>query len=253
MPALGPPAGMRVAVVGACGGIGLAVVAGLRALGAVPLLLDLPASIRQAGQADAIPIDVGDRASVAAAFATVQAGGALQGLVNLAGFAAEKHPVGTLDPATWDDVVAVNLGGAFNVVQAALPLLRDAARPDSPSAIVHVASGLAARLMPGYAPYGAAKAGLIALTKSIAVENAPLVRANAVAPGAVETAFLQGGTGRPPGTGAVLDLTAYLRTVPMGRVALPADVAGPILFLLSPAAGYMTGQVLWVNGGALTP
>lgn len=253
MIALSPVPGMRVAVIGACGGIGLAVVDELRKRGAVPLSLDLEASIREANLPDAIPIDVQDRDSVVAAFCTVKAAGELHGMVNLAGFAAAKQPVASVDPATWDEVIAVNLGGAFNVAQAALPLLRDAARPDAPCAIVNVASGLAARLMPGYGPYGASKAGLIALTKSLAVENAPLVRANAVAPGAIQTAFLTGGTGRSAGTGPSLDVDAYLRSVPMGRIGRPADVAGPILFLLSPAAGYMTGQVLWVNGGALTP
>ena len=110
--------------------------------------------------------------------------------------------------------------------------------------------------MPGYGPYGASKAGLIALTKSIAMEEAPLVRANAVAPGAVRTAFLEGGTGREgraKGGGTRLDVAAYVRGVPMGRIAEAEDVVGPILFLLSGASGYMTGQVLWVNGGALTP
>ena len=90
------------------------------------------------------------------------------------------------------------------------------------------------------------------LTKSIAVENAPLVRANVVAPGAVDTEFLRGGTGRGE-AGPRLDVSAYAKTIPMGRIATPEDVAGPILFLCGPGSAYMTGQVLWINGGALTP
>lgn len=247
--ALGPERGSRIAVVGGCGGIGRAVVDGARELGAEVVVLDLPASLR--GEAG-IVLDVTDPRSVADAFAELARGGGLHGLVNLAGYAAAKQPVAEVGHATWSDVVAANLTGAFLVAKAALPLLRATATPERPSAIVHAASGLASRLLPGYGPYGAAKAGLIALTKSLAVENAPLVRANAVAPGAVETAFLDGGTGRAP-HGERLDVSAYVRTVPMGRIAVPEDVAAPILFLLSPGAAYMTGQVLWINGGALTP
>ena len=247
---LAPAKGSRIAVVGASGGIGRALVAALHAAGAEPIALDLPEVL---GPGAGIPIDVQDPASVAAAFAAL---GPLQGVVNLAGFTAARNPVETLDPADWAEVLAVNLTGAFHVAQAALPLLRAGAAPGTPASLVHVASGLAARLMPGYGPYGAAKAGLIALTKSIAVENAPLVRANAVAPGAVQTAFLDGGTGRASPKSLAsprLDVSAYVRTIPMGRIAEPEDVAGPILFLLSAASAYMTGQVLWVNGGAYTP
>ncbi len=208
--------------------------------------MDLPASL---GGDEGVGIDVGDAGSVAACFAGV---GPLQGLVNLAGFTAAKRPVGALEPSAWDEVLDVNLTGAFRVAQAALPLLRAGGTAERPASLVHVSSGLAARLMPGYGPYGAAKAGLIALTKSIAVENAPLVRANAVAPGAVQTAFLEGGTGRASQEGR-LDVSAYVKGVPLGRIGTADDVAGPILFLLSGAAGYMTGQVLWVNGGAHTP
>ncbi len=247
-----PKAGTRIAVVGGCGGIGRAVVDAALGCGMRVTVLDLPASLREAPPpfaAAAGPIDVTDPASVAAAFAGLDG---LDALVNLAGFTAEKVPVETLDPARWNAVVAANLTGAFLVAQAALPLLLASGRGGTPAALVHVSSGLAARLMPGYGPYGAAKAGLIALTKSIAVENAPLVRANAVAPGAVDTEFLRGGTGRGA-TGPRLDVSAHASTIPMGRIATAADVAGPILFLCGPGAAYMTGQVLWINGGALTP
>ena len=145
-------------------------------------------------------------------------------------------------------VIDANLTGAFLVAKAALPRLK-AGRGAS---LVNVSSGLAARLRPGFGAYGASKAGLIALTKSIAVENAPDIRANVVAPGAVATAFLRGGTGRAEAA-VRLDVDAYARALPLGRIAEPADVVGPILFLCGPGAAYMTGQVLWVNGGGLTP
>jgi 3-oxoacyl-[acyl-carrier protein] reductase len=249
---LTPPPGTRIAVVGGCGGIGRAVVQAALDCDMRVTVLDLATSLQQAPPPEGVrvgSIDVTDVATIPAAFAGLNG---LDALVNLAGFAAEKVPIETLDPAQWGAVVGANLTGAFLVAQAALPLLRASGASGVPSSLVHVSSGLAARLMPGYGPYGASKAGLIALTKSIAVENAPLVRANAVAPGAVDTEFLRGGTGRSA-TGPRLDVSAYASTIPMGRIATAQDVAGPILFLCGPGAGYMTGQVLWINGGALTP
>ncbi len=113
---------------------------------------------------------------------------------------------------------------------------------------------MAQKPSPGYGSYGVAKAGVIALTKLVAAEEAPLIRANAVAPAAVDTAFLRGGTAHgAPGQEMRLDLDAYLRTVPLARLATPEDVVGPILFLLSPAARYVTGQTLHINGGSLMP
>lgn len=235
-------------MVGGCGGIGRALVAACLSLDHRVTVLDLPGSLLAhpppAGVA-ARPLDVTDPAGIAAAFDGIPA---LDALVNLAGYADARVAVDALDPARWQGVIDANLTGAFLVARAALPRLRAGTAP----ALVHVASGLAARLQPGYAAYGASKAGLIALTKSIAAENAPALRANVVAPGAVDTAFLHGGTGRDR-TAARLDTEGYARTLPMGRIATAADVVGPILFLCGPGAAYMTGQVLWVNGGGLTP
>ena len=112
---------------------------------------------------------------------------------------------------------------------------------------------LALKPTPGYGPYSVSKAGILALTRLLAQEGAPVVRANAIAPSAVDTAFLRGGTGRggDDATSARLDLDAYLKTVPLGRLATAEDVVGPILFLLSNASAYVTGQTLHVNGGLL--
>ena len=85
------------------------------------------AAVLEGSEPGAVAIDVQDRASVVAAFRAVEAGGPLQGLVNLAGFTGAKAGVETLDPAVWDEVVGVNLSGAFHVAQAALPLLREGA------------------------------------------------------------------------------------------------------------------------------
>ena len=95
---------------------------------------------------------------------------------------------------------------------------------------------------------------MIALTKTFALEHAKRVRVNAVAPGPVDTAFLRGGTGRSDENGPLhIDLDVFNKLIPMGRVAVPEDIVGPIMFLLGPNSRYMTGQTLWVNGGAYMP
>jgi 3-oxoacyl-[acyl-carrier protein] reductase len=250
----GLPAGRRIAVVGAAGGIGRALVAALTSTNMRVAALDLPSSLARhppAGVAAAVPVDATDETAVEAALeeAAGRLGG-LDALVNLAGFTREKASVADTPPAAWDEVIEGNLRSTFLACRAALPHLR-AGRE---AAIVNVSSGLALKPTPGYGPYAAAKAGVLALTRLIAQENAPQVRANAVAPAAVDTAFLRGGTGRggdETDRVARLDVEAYVRTVPLGRMAAPADVVGPILFLLSPASGYVTGHTLHVNGGLL--
>jgi NAD(P)-dependent dehydrogenase (short-subunit alcohol dehydrogenase family) len=245
-------AGTRLVVVGGCGGIGRALVEAALGLDLRVVVLDLPASLEAAPPPPGVisqPIDVSDPDSVAAAFAGI---GGIDALVNLAGFTNARTPIEELDLAEWNAIVGANLTGTFLVARAALPMLRAAGTPEAPSAIVHAASGLASRLMPGFGPYGASKAGVIALTKALAVECAPVVRANAVAPGAVDTAFLRGGMGRERND-VHLDRARYESTLPMGRIARADDVVGPILFLCGPGSAYMTGQVLWINGGGLTP
>jgi 3-oxoacyl-[acyl-carrier protein] reductase len=118
-----------------------------------------------------------------------------------------------------------------------------------------MASGIASLGTPGYGPYGAAKAGVITLAKTLAQEWAPAIRVNAVAPAAVDTAFLRGGTGRgrEDGPPERLDVEGYVQRIPLARIATPVDVVGPILFLLGPASAYMTGQTLHINGGSLLP
>lgn len=253
--ALAPPAGRRIAVVGACGGIGRRLVERLLAAGCEVAALDLPASLERHPSpegARAISLDATDEAAVEAAFAQVDAAfGALDGLVNLVGFARERVPVEQTSLGTWEEVIEGNLASTFLACRAALPLLHRGTE----AAIVNTSSGLALKPTPGYGPYSVAKAGVLALTRLIAQENAPRVRANAVAPAAVDTAFLRGGTGRggDDATGTRLDLEAYLRAVPLARIAQADDVVGPILFLLGPASAYVTGQTLHVNGGLLMP
>lgn len=249
---LGPPEGGRVLVAGGCGGIGREVVAALVAGGSRVAVLDLERSIGEhpvpAG-ARAHAVDAGSERSVATAFAAVSRDwDGLEGFVNLVGFSPQLEPVAAMPAATWMDTVAGNLNAAFLLCRAALPLLKKG----KDAALVNTSSGLGLRSMPGYGPYSASKAGIVSLTKTLAMENAPAVRANAVAPAAVDTQFLTGGTGRDRRE-THIDLAAYVKAIPMGRVAVAADVVGPILFLLGPGAAYMTGQVLYINGGMLTP
>ncbi|WP_439550643.1 SDR family NAD(P)-dependent oxidoreductase [Falsiroseomonas sp.] len=241
----------RLAVLGGAGGIGRALVARAAAEGWRVSVLDLPASLARHPVPDgvrAIPVDATDAASVSTAFAQLDDG--LEGFVNLAGFLLGMRKLESVEPEFWDEVVTGNLRAAFLTARAALPLL---AKGDNP-AMVQMVSGLAAHTRPGYGPYAACKAAMVSMTKTLALEAAPLIRVNAVGPGAVDTAFLRGGTGRSDEAGQTnVDIPAYSAMMPLKRIAVPSDVVGPVMFLLGPDSAYMTGQVLWVNGGAYMP
>lgn len=252
---LAPDAGTHVVVAGGCGGFGQPLVRACLDSGMRVTVLDLPASIDRhplPGAAAAVPCDVTDPAQVADAFGRLDTDGArLDLLVYLVGFILTPPPLlDAVSPEQWDAIQAGNLRGAYLTCRAALPLLR-ATRSGS---IVLVSSGLAYAARPGFAPYVAAKAGLIGLTRALAIENAPAVRVNAVAPSASHTAFVGGGTGRggeDADHGWFLD--NHADPPPLGRSCEPDDVIGPILFLAGNAARFMTGQVLHVNGGRITP
>jgi 3-oxoacyl-[acyl-carrier protein] reductase len=94
---------------------------------------------------------------------------------------------------------------------------------------------------------------VIALGKALATECAPRIRVNVVSPGVFDTAFLQGGTGREARKSASINKDSYHQIVPLKRLGYPTEMAGPILFLAGPAASYITGQVLHVNGGIWAP
>ena len=214
------------------------------------MVLDLAASLeRHRPPCDALPIDLRSEEDVSrAAAALASRWPRIDGFVNLAGYAGPVQPLAETDARAFDEVVAVNLRGLFLSTKAALPLLGDGA------GVVLIASGLAQAVRPGFGPYAAAKAGVVAMAKTLALECAPRVRVNVVAPGLVDTAFLRGGTGRSDETGASLvALDRYLASVPLGRLARPDDVTGPVEFLLDTSSGFMTGQVLWVNGGTYMP
>lgn len=255
---LAPPPGSRIVIAGGAGGIGRQLVQTCRDHEHLPIVLDLPASLEahqdsHAGQG--IGFDGGDPASIEAAVAEVgRRHDAIDAFVFLSGFPIlPRRPLLETDIERWDELMAVNLRAAYLFFKALVPLLREGNNP----AVVSVASSLAYQVMPGMSTYAASKGALVSLTKGFAMENAPKIRANVVAPGAVDTDFLGGGTGR-----SANDFNrdwfdqlsnTYVAAVPLARVAEPADIVGPIMFLLGHGSSYMTGQVLHVNGGRLTP
>ncbi len=216
--------------------------------------MDLQSSLdRHEPPAGALPVavDGSDEMSVAAAFGIVgERWGALDGFVNAAGFLIAVQPLARTPVGDFDATITGNLRTTFLACKAAIALLE---KGNAPS-LVNIASGLGSFIRPQYGPYAAAKAGMIALTKTLALEHAPHIRANAVAPGAVDTAFLRGGTGRSEERNAsTIDIAAYSAMIPLRRIAIPEDIVGPVMFLLGPHSAYMTGQTLWVNGGAYMP
>lgn len=241
----------HIAVLGGAGGIGRALVEALVQRGDSVVVLDLPASLERhpPKNADAIPVDIlSDQSVIGAVDQLTRRVEKLEGFVNLAGYNADIMPLAKTSISYFDDVLAGNLRGAFLATRAILPLMGDG------SAIVTTASGLAHYIRPGHGAYAAAKAGVIAMSRTFALELAPRIRVNIVAPGMVDTAFVRGGTGRSGEEGEnQMDMTKYNATIPFGRIAQPDDIVGPILFLLDDASRYMTGQVLWVNGGAYMP
>ena len=256
---LGPAAGSRCIVVGGCGGIGRAYVDGLIAGGCRVAVIDLATSLNAApppAGVAGIGADASDPAALESAFASaVSQLGGLDVMAHVAGINPRQARVSEIEVADYERVLAVNLRSAVLSAKFALPAMQS-----SGGSMVFVSSGLALNPEPTFGSYSISKAGLIALAKTVAKENAPAIRANVVAPGVVDTAFLSGGTGSggEKGKAGYFDelgdlKTRILASIPMGRMAEAEDVAGPMLFLTGPASAYMTGQVLYINGGRLMP
>ena len=184
--------------------------------------------------------DLRDQADVWAMFAFAAAEwGVLDVLVNNAGVWVPS-PLGDFDGTVLDETLAVNLTGQFLCAAAALPLLELAADGN----IVNVTSTAGQRGEAGYSAYAASKGAMIAATRSWAVELAPRVRVNSVAPGWVDTDMTAAALSGPGRDEA-------LAGIPLGRIATPDDIAGPVVFLASPLARHVTGEILSVNGGSV--
>lgn len=250
---LGPPAGSRLLVAGGCGGIGRGLVAAALDTGLEVAVMDLAATAERhepPSGAAFYPLDATDEVSVHTAFASLtERWDGIDAVVNLIGYANAAIPLTELTADGWDDVLNGNVRSAFFVAKSAMPLLR--ARR---GAMVLTSSGLGFRGMAGYGPYTASKAAVVGMTKTLAYENAPDVRVNAIAPGAVDTAFLVGGTGRVEDDAPQRsDLAPLIKANPMRRLGVVDDIVGPILFLCGPAGRWLSGQTLHLNGGGFTP
>jgi NAD(P)-dependent dehydrogenase (short-subunit alcohol dehydrogenase family) len=246
-------AGKVAIVTGAASGIGRATALGLVREGAAVVIADAngegAAQVRAeleaaGGRALAVPTDVSNAAAVRRMVErTVGEYGRLDILVCAAGIGVRGHIRETREE-DFDQTIAVNLKGVFLCCQAAVPHLIAAGG----GRIVNVSSGAAVRAYPYSGAYSASKAGVIALSKALALELAPnRILVNVVLPGLTDTPM---GRSSFPGK----DLSVYDRGFnPLGRAGQPEDVAGIILMLTKAVSRHMTGQSVHVNGGYYMP
>ena len=163
---------------------------------------------------------------------------------------SQDAPIATMSDAQWRTTLAINLDSVFGLIQAAAGAMQQQARtrtaPDQAGNIVLVSSTAGQRGEAFHADYAASKGAIISMTKGLATELAPHgIRVNCVAPGWVRTDMSAPALGDPETSQRVLSL------IPLGRPADPLEIAGPILFLCTPLAGFMTGEIVNVNGGAV--
>jgi NAD(P)-dependent dehydrogenase (short-subunit alcohol dehydrogenase family) len=231
--------GKIVLVTGAAGAIGSAIAQAVRAAGGTVIASDISAGD------EITALDVADESQWQRMVADLQAKhGRLDGLVNAAGIAAVGN-IEKTDFATWRRVLSINLDGTFLGCKYAFPLLRKQG-----GAIVNLSSVLGLIGGPNLAAYGASKGGVSLLTKSVALHGArytPPVRCNALCPAFIEGPMVDGiafGTRDP----AVVKSNLAL-DIPLGRLGKPEEVAKVCVFLLSDAAGFITGADVPVDGG----
>jgi len=236
-----PFEGMAAIVTGAAGGIGRAAVAALAGRGARVLAVDRREEVGEiaAGPSEggaevvARTVDVTAPAEVEAMVAAaVERFGRLDVLVNNAGATGIPATIAEQDPAAFERVFAINVGGVFLGMKYAMPHLA----ADGGGAIVNVSSVTAVRPLPGLGAYSASKEAVVSLTRVAALEGAAAgVRVNAVLPGPTAT--------------RMIGEQDFSSDVPLGRAAAPEEPAAAICFLASPAASFITGEALLVDGG----
>jgi NAD(P)-dependent dehydrogenase (short-subunit alcohol dehydrogenase family) len=239
-----------VVVTGSAQGIGRAVAVELAKRGARLVLWDISdAGLAETkglceaqGAASFVQnVDVGDPARITSAAAeAISQAGAIFGLVNNAGI-FPRVGIRDVTPDVWRQVLGVNLMGTVFCSQAFGAHMAEKGR----GAIVNMASGRALQGTPRGAHYAASKAGIVSFTKSFALEYADAgLRCNAVIPGVTETA-------QPLADSTLDELRSRGKRIPLGRIGQPEDIAKVVCFLLSDDAGYMTGQSVPANGGAI--
>jgi 3-oxoacyl-[acyl-carrier protein] reductase len=245
-PGTGGLAGARVVVSGAARGIGAAIAERFAAAGSRVAILD---RLADAGRATAARLDASfvevDLSEPSSAGAAVEAAiDTLEGvdvLVNVAGILLLK-PLLETTPADWDAVMAVNARSMLCTMQVAARSMIDAG---SGGRIVNLASMAAVTGGANEGAYAASKAAVLALTRAAALEwGCHGIRVNAVCPGYVPTEM-------GAGTRTEADVATWCARSPLGRLGTPEDVAGAVVFLASPDAAYLTGQVLDVSGGMM--
>lgn len=240
--------GKRSLITGGGRGIGRAIAMALAEAGADVAITSrkgedvepVAREIRAKGRASiALPLDVRSVASIGACFhALAQEWATIDILVNSAGTNIPTDLV-SLDEEGWDTVVDTDLKGVAFVTQAALPVLRDGGR------VINIASiyGVLGRVE--RIAYSAAKGGVVTLTKSLALELAPRgITVNAVGPSLIETDLTRERMRKDPGFRAV-----EVARTPLGRLGSVEDVAGAVVYFASTEAGFVTGQLLLVDGG----
>jgi NAD(P)-dependent dehydrogenase (short-subunit alcohol dehydrogenase family) len=245
-----------VAVTGAASGIGSQVAFDLAAEGRHVWCLDRDANrlgetvarVRAVGDADGLALDVSDEGAVATVFAAIgdACEGRLTGLVNSAGILVVGR-FDALEPAHWERAFRVNVLGSYLTIKHAIPLLR-AARPGH---VVNLAS-IAGKLPSDFtAPYNASKAAVISLTRSAALALAPDILVNSVCPGPLDTPMYEQMDAELDEADAPQELRFARRSTvaPLGRAGTLEEISAAIRFLLSDAAGFITGEDLNVSGG----
>jgi len=246
-------AGRAAIVTGGSRGIGRATVAELAAAGAAVLFCGREEAAGRAAEAELraqgadvrfAACDVGEEAQVAALVeACARELGPPAILVNNAGVNANFDAT-TMTEAEWDRFFAIDLKSSWLTAKHAIPHMRAAGG----GAIVNVSSIHGVVTLEGFFPYGAAKSGLIGLTRSLALDHGPdRIRVNCVCPGFTRTRLVQESIDRNPDAQAAE--ARMVAGVALGRIAEPEEVAATICFLASDAASYVTGTTLLVDGG----